>query len=113
MSAMDRTTGRAIGGEAEIGQSVAEILTTPKGSCIMRHEFGSDLFKLVDAPLGRALPLLLFAATAIAIRRWEHRVRPTRVSVEGLDRKGAPTLTINGYRTDIPGKQPFSVSLSL
>lgn len=113
MSAMDRNTGRALSGDAEIDQSVAEILTTPKGSCVMRHEFGSDLFRLVDAPLGPALPLLLFAATAIAIRRWEHRVRPTRVSIARLGRAGRPELTIKGYRTDLPGRPPYSLTLAL
>lgn len=35
---MDRTTGKAIGELAHLRQSVGDILTTPIGSRVMRHE---------------------------------------------------------------------------
>lgn len=113
MSGMDKITGKAIGTEEHIVQSIGDILTTPLGSCLMRHEYGSDLFKLVDAPVTRSLPLLLIAATAAPIRRWEDRVRLTKVQVNNLTAGGRPELTIIGRRTDVPGAPPFSMSLAL
>ena len=53
MRGMDRNTGRALEGIAHLRQSIRDILTTPIGSRVMRWEYGSRLFRLVDAPLSR------------------------------------------------------------
>ncbi len=113
MSGMNKTTGKPITGADHIAQSIADILTTPLGSCVMRRNYGSRLFELLDAPLGKALPALLVAATAGAIRKWEPRVSLTRVSATGFDAQGAPRITLIGHRKDIPGNPPFTLSISL
>ncbi|MFA7597668.1 MAG: GPW/gp25 family protein [Novosphingobium sp.] len=113
MSGMHRATGKALAGEDHIAQSIADILTTPLGSLVMRRDYGSRLPELIDAPLNRATSLLLIAATAGAIRRWEPRVRLTRVSLGDMSPKGWPTITIAAQRTDVPGNPPFSLSIPL
>ena len=47
MIGMARTSGAILTGDAHLAQSVADILTTPIGSRVMRREYGSLLFELV------------------------------------------------------------------
>lgn len=79
---MDATTGRPISGDAHETQSIARILNTPIGSRVMRRDFGSLLPDLVDQPLNPALLLKVYAATALALLRWEPRRRLRRVGVD-------------------------------
>lgn len=106
------TTGKSLQGDAHLAQSLFDILSTPLGSRVMRRDYGSLLFELLDRPINGALRMLLHAATAIAIRRWEPRLRLTRVQLEGDPAKGQLTMRIEGNRTDVP--EPNSrVSLSI
>jgi len=99
MAGMSRTSGRALGGDAHLSQSIADILTTPIGSRVMRRDYGSLLFELVDQPDNPRTRLRLFAAIAVALAKWEPRLRLTRV---GLVRPapGSLSVTIEGNRTD-------------
>ena len=60
-------------------QSIIDILTTPIGTRVMRPEYGSRLFDLVDAPMNRATIVEIYAATAEALDRWEPRLKLERV----------------------------------
>lgn len=100
MIGINRTTGTTLDGSAHLAQSVADILTTPIGSRVMRREYGSMLFDLIDQPLNAATRLLLFAATAIALARWEPRLRLRRVGLVADGASGALTLTIAGDLTE-------------
>ena len=80
MSGMNAHTGRAIDSLAHIQQSVADILTTPIGSRVMRREYGSLLPELIDQPLNDTTLLQAYAASVMAITRWEPRVRVLRVN---------------------------------
>ena len=110
MTAMDRRTGKPIGPDAHLAQSIGDILATPVGSRVMRRDYGSQLPDLVDAPLNPATRLLVFAASAIAIRRFEPRVAVRKFGLL-LDAAapGAATLTIEGQRTDLdtPDRRVF------
>lgn len=79
MNGINATTGKRLGGLDHLRQSIRDILTTPIGSRVMRREYGSRLFQLVDAPMNRATLLDLYAATAEALERWEPRFRLTSV----------------------------------
>jgi phage baseplate assembly protein W len=77
---MHRETGDYITDELEhIRQSVIKIVTTPIGSRIMRRDYGSLIPELIDAPINERIRLLVMAATATAVIRWEPRIRPARV----------------------------------
>lgn len=78
---MSAHTGRAIDYSAHISQSIADILTTPVGSRVMRRLYGSYLPALVDQPATRANILRLQAATAQAIMKHEPRTKLRRVVV--------------------------------
>lgn len=78
---IDRRTGRPLSGWAHVQQSIAVILTTPLNTRVMRPDFGSELFDLIDAKMTQRRVLALYAATAIALRRWEPRFKLTRCAV--------------------------------
>lgn len=81
MYGMNSLTGRSLSGIDHLRQSVSDILTTPIGSRIMRREYGSRLFSLIDAPTSDANKLEIIAATAEAIMTWEDRIEVEAVSI--------------------------------
>jgi len=97
MIGMNATTGQAITGIAARAQRVWRILTTPIGSCVMRRDFGSYLLQLIDSPINAASPMLLRAATALALRRWYPAFRVTQVRLTGAPAAGTLTIHITGY----------------
>ena len=99
MTGMSRQSGRALGGDAHLRQSIADILTTPIGSRVMRRDYGSLLLDLIDQPLTPATRLRLFAATAIALLKWEPRLRLTRIDI-AMPAAGYVEITLTGERTD-------------
>lgn len=102
MNGMDATTGKALDGTAHLVQSIADILGTPLGSRVMRRDYGSLLFQLIDQPLNAATAMLLRAATAVALRRWEPRLKVTRIALSGAPQDGTFQITVSGKRTDMP-----------
>lgn len=58
MNGMDATTGKPLSGDAHLAQSVADILTTPIGSRVMRRSYGSLIPSLIDAPINAAIPAM-------------------------------------------------------
>ncbi len=113
MSGMSRTTGKRLDGVAHIAQSIWDILTTPLGSRVMRCNYGSRLFELIDAPLNANTRQLIAAASAGAIARWEPRITLSRVTVDSGDASGALNIGIEGTRIDLPGQPPLNLSISL
>ncbi|MDO4708523.1 MAG: GPW/gp25 family protein [Pseudomonadota bacterium] len=101
MRGMSARTGQAISGDAHLAQSVADILTTPVGTRIMRRDYGSPLPLLVDAPANAATTVRLYGAAATALQRWEPRLTLTRISLWRID-NGQYQLDIDGIRRDLP-----------
>ena len=96
-------TGAPLSGDAHLAQSIGDILSTPVGTRTLRRDYGSTLPDLIDAPVNRLTTLRLFAATAVALARWEPRLRLTRVRVDQVSAGGAlVALGIEGTRTDDP-----------
>lgn len=108
---MNRTTGSAIDEPAHIRQSIADILTTPIGSRVMRREYGSLLPELIDQPLNGATIVRLYAATAAALMRWERRVRLSRVRLVLGSAPGSATLDLEGSFVD--SNEPLALSVPL
>lgn len=95
MIGMSRTKGQQIAGLSHLRQSITDILTTPIGSRVMRRDYGSRLFELVDAPLDGSTLIALFAATAEALDRWEPRFCLERVQVQSGE-PGRVVLLLQG-----------------
>ncbi len=85
MRGVHATTGKALEGIAHLRQSVRDILTTPLGSRVMRRDYGSRLFDLVDAPLNSQTLVDFYAATAEALIRWEPRLQVQQVQARTVD----------------------------
>lgn len=102
MLGMAKSTGRALDGNEHLAQSLADILSTPLGTRVHRRDYGSMLFDLIDQPLTAGLRVLVHAATALAISRWEPRLRLRKVQMMlGLE-PGELLIRIEGDRTDLP-----------
>lgn len=111
MIGMSNRTGRAIEGNAHLTQSIADILTTPIGSRVMRREYGSQLPDLIDWPTNDATRLQAYAATAMALLRWEPRIRLSRVQLFLGEQPGQVVLDIEGSRADV--NEPLSLRIPL
>lgn len=93
MAGIDAVSGTILDELADIRQSITDIITTPVGTRVMRRDYGSHVFDLIDAPGTDLGAIRMIAAAADAIARWEKRVRmvSARLSVS-LD--GGATLSI-------------------
>ncbi len=106
MIGMSRTTGKPLSGDAHLAQSIADILTTPIGTRVMRRDYGSAVPELLDAPLNPGTTIRLFGAVAQALRRWEPRLKLARVRVAG-GADGRATIAVEGHRSDVPSPNSF------
>lgn len=79
MIGMNKNTGLTLEGIAHLRQSIEDILSTPKGTRVMRRDYGSNVPRLVDAPINRETLLDIYAETAGALILWEPRLKVTRV----------------------------------
>ena len=80
---MNAETGRELTGLEHLKQSIADILNTPIGSRVMRRDYGSRLFELIDAPINRSTVVDIVAETAEALMKWEDRLVVSAVDVTG------------------------------
>lgn len=93
---VNATTGLPLSDWEHVQQSIRTILTTPIGSRVMRRDFGSELYDLIDAKtIGRNI-LRVYAATAVAIGRWEPRFRVTIARLDRITETGLISLQIFG-----------------
>lgn len=58
-----------------IEESIKDILITPLGSRVMRPDYGSLLYTLIDRKVDDSFRAKLTRYTAQAITKWEKRVR--------------------------------------
>lgn len=112
MTGMDRATGRALDGDAHLRQSIADILTTPLGTRVMRRDYGSQLPELIDQPLNEATRTRLFGATATALQRWEPRLRLRRIQFTAGPTPGSCVLHLTADRIG-PGGRRAPVALDV
>lgn len=95
MRGMNASTGKELEGIEHLKQSIIDILTTPIGSRIMRRNYGSRLFELVDKPINRDFTLEIYAATAEALEKWETRFKLEKVKITEV-KEGRVTLDLEG-----------------
>lgn len=113
MTGMSRTAGAALDGVDHLDQSVRDILGTPIGTRAGRRTYGSHVPRLVDQPFTAANVLRIYAASAVALSRWEDRLRLTRVSLAPGSRPGAATITVEGQRSDTSVATAARIATSL
>lgn len=67
MRGMNNTTGQRIEGIQYLQQRLRDVLTTPKGSRVMRRDFGCGLFERLDQDMNPAWLVQCYADIAEAI----------------------------------------------
>lgn len=102
MIGTDATNGKRLDGLAHLRQSIADIITTPIGSRVMRRTYGSLLMTLIDQPATAATNVRLFASIAESLMRWEPRIRVRQIGMQATDVSGRYTITLDAQRVDVP-----------
>lgn len=92
---MNINTGKTISEIAHIKQSIANILTTPIGSRIMRRDYGSKLFEKIDNPINGELIAEVYSDVVEALFTWEPRFEVDQVTVQSID-KGKIIIDLSG-----------------
>ena len=111
MPGMNVNTGKQLDGIDHIRQSVADIITTPIGSRVMRREYGSLVPELLDMPMSDALMMQVYAATVIAVTRWEPRIQITGARrTVSTQQPAAAVIELIGKTAD---GQPVSVGVPI
>ena len=105
---MNAATGRAVSGADHIRQSLADILSTPVGTRVMRRDYGSLIPELIDQPLNSANLLRLYSATVTAIAQWEPRIKITGVTRQ-VTPDGKAVIDIEGVIKESGQAGTFSV----
>ncbi|WP_339047504.1 GPW/gp25 family protein [Candidatus Mesenet endosymbiont of Phosphuga atrata] len=109
MRGMNVSDGKVLEGLEHLKQSIVDILTTPIGSRVMRRDYGSRLFELIDGPTNRNLEI--YAAVAEALAKWERRFKLDRVKVTEVS-EGKVILSLEGKYLP-KGKNVFFANISL
>ena len=99
MNGMNRATGKPLTGLAHLEQSIADIITTPLNSRVMRRGYGCDLFRRIDAPTTGEFEVRAVAAIYTALGQWEPRVTVKQVSVTA-NPNGILSIALSGQITD-------------
>lgn len=113
MTGMSATTGRALTEREHLSQSIADILTTPLNTRIMRRDYGSLLPDLIDWPLNGQTTLQAYAAIVMALMRWEPRISLSAVALSLGERPGQAFLDLDGQRVDTNERLNLRVPLQI
>lgn len=92
MNGTNAKTGKPLTGFAHLKQSINDVLSTPLGTRVIRRDYGSKLFDLIDKPLSSATRLDIIAATAEALSKWEPRYTLEKVDVSVANQRLMLTL---------------------
>ena len=110
MPGTNNQNGKDLTALAHLRQSVRDILTTPIGTRVMRREYGSRLFELLDQPLTPGTLTEIYAAAAEALARWEPRLRVERIKAHKAGSSAAAgRVSIDLEGVYLPGGQPVRI----
>lgn len=116
---LNREAGKALSDFDHVQQSIGVILTTPIGSRVMRRDFGSELFELIDRPMTDQVILAIYAAAAMAIARWEPRFSVSSFQLSQANEQGQVSLALfgeyfpRGHLGDFTSREKASMRISL
>lgn len=81
-------------GFAHVAQSIRDILTTPRGSRVLRRDYGSEIPALLDRPMNDETRLDFIVGCATALLQ-EPRVRVERVVFARAGADGAAEIDLD------------------
>lgn len=106
MIGMDRHTGKPLSGRPHLAQSVGDIVSTAIGLRTMLRDYGAAVMDLVDQPGNGRGVQRIYAAVAIALTRWEPRLRLTRISLS-MNAQGKAVIDLEGQSLEDPQPNSF------
>ena len=109
---ISRYDGRVLDYIDQIRQSIADILTTPIGSRVMRREYGSLLPELIDRPIDDVLVLQCYSAIYSALYLWEDRIIIDTIGIEYASH-GVMSIRLDAVLTDSGEATSLSVDVGL
>jgi phage baseplate assembly protein W len=102
--------GQVVQGVGDVNQCIAIILTTPKGTDVLRPTFGTDVWRYIDAPINEAGPAIVREITQ-SITQWEPRVKVLSVQstpvLQTTEQPGAQVEITVSWQLDL-GSAPSS-----
>lgn len=108
MSLMSRYTGKGITDPEHLKQSIIDILTTRVGSRVGIREYGSRLPDRIDQPINRLWIMNVYSDIAVALYKWEPRIRVLNVAVDATQAaQGIVGITLSGVY--LPDGNPIKI----
>lgn len=108
------SSGAILAGDDHVRQSIERILATPIGTRVMRRDFGSHLHALIGRPLTPQLVGQVYAATALALLRWEPRRSLRRVALDlAAWAAGRCVITLETERRGAGPRTPETLTLEI
>jgi phage baseplate assembly protein W len=92
---MNINDGKEISEINHLKQSIANILTTPIGSRVMRRDYGSNLFNKIDRPINGELIAEIYLDIVESLFIWEPRFEVDKVVVGEIN-QGKITIDLEG-----------------
>ncbi|MCX5620503.1 GPW/gp25 family protein [Bombella pollinis] len=94
MAGINAQTGKSMDDLDHVRQSIRDILTTPLGSRVLRRDYGSRLFELIDSGLNNGGIASIYQAVVTALAIWEPRFSVQNVQV--VPSVGGISLSLTG-----------------
>ncbi len=110
MYGMNSENGEISNGTPYLGQLVRDVLITPIGSRVMRRNYGSRLYTLLDNPIDAALVANINVAVVEALTAHVPIISITAIEVNPAEgnQTGKIRLTVMGYL--ISENKPIEIS---
>ncbi len=93
---INRRTGKVLVDWEHVKQSIEDILETRVLTRVMRRNYGSNVPKLIDAPMNDYSLLMFYVATAEALDLWEPRFKLLEVYFVDASAAGNTSLRLIG-----------------
>lgn len=109
---ISRETGKLLTEIEHIKQSLADLISTPIGSRVMRRDYGTQLANLIDHPTSEALYLKCYSTIYLAILRWEPRIEISKIFISSQE-QGKQVLDIEGVLIQSGQDLNMSIPISI
>ena len=109
---ISRETGKLLTEIEHIKQSLADLISTPIGSRVMRRDYGTQLANLIDQPTSEALYLKCYSTIYLAVLRWEPRIEISKIFISGQE-QGKQVLDIEGVLIQSGQNLNMSIPISI
>jgi phage baseplate assembly protein W len=109
---ISRENGKPLTEIEHIKQSLADLISTPIGSRIMRRDYGTQLANLIDQPTSEVLYLKCYSTIYLAVLRWEPRIEISKIFISSQE-QGKQVLDIEAVLTQSGQNLNMSIPISI